>query len=106
MKKLFLLALLAGAFAGNSPARETVKIVTETDQGCLQVGSPQDVVVKIDLTAALDGKVKRTPLNLAVVIDRSGSMAGAKIEKARQAAAMIVDRLAPDDVFSLVAFDS
>ena len=106
MKKILLIALLAGAFAGNSPARETVKILTETDQGCFPVGSPQEVVVKIDLTAAPDTKVKRTPLNLAVVIDRSGSMEGPKIEKARQAAAMIVDRLAPDDVFSLVAFDT
>lgn len=106
MKKMLLFALLAGALAGNSPARETVKIVTETDQGCLPVGSPQEVVVKIDLTACPDTKSKRAPLNLAVVIDRSGSMEGPKIEKARQAAAMIVDRLTPDDVFSLVAFDT
>ncbi len=106
MKKLLMFALLAGSLAGNSPARETVKVLTETDQGCFPVGSPQEVVVKIDLTACPDTRAKRAPLNLAVVIDRSGSMEGPKIEKARQAAAMIVDRLKPDDVFSLVAFDT
>lgn len=44
------------------------------------------------------------PLNLAVVLDRSGSMTGAKIEKAKQAAMQLVDRLRPDDIFSLVIF--
>jgi Ca-activated chloride channel family protein len=62
-------------------------------------------VVKIDLTAAgHKNKVKRTPLNLAVVLDRSGSMTGAKIEKARQAAMGLVDQLAPGDLFSLIAY--
>ena len=78
-----VIILLVGAFAASPRARETVKFITETDQGCLPIGSPQEIVVKIDLTAAPDAKVKRAPLNLAVVIDRSGSMAGAKIEKAR-----------------------
>jgi Ca-activated chloride channel family protein len=40
------------------------------------------------------------------VLDRSGSMEGAKIEKARQAAAMAVDKLGDDDFFSLVTYDS
>ena len=49
-------------------------------------------------------KVRRTPLNLAVVLDKSGSMTGAKLEKTKQAAMQLVDRLAPDDIFSLVIF--
>jgi Ca-activated chloride channel family protein len=61
--------------------------------------------VKIDLSAVADRKKsRRTPLNLAVVLDRSGSMTGAKLEQTKQAAMQLVDRLAPDDVFSLIAF--
>ena len=45
-------------------------------------------------------------MNLAIVLDRSGSMQGAKIEKARQAAAMAVDQLGDDDFFSLVIYDN
>jgi Ca-activated chloride channel family protein len=64
------------------------------------------VVVKIDLSAIAERKRhRRTPLNLAVVLDRSGSMSGAKIEKARQAAIGLVNLLAPDDVFSMVTYD-
>ena len=44
------------------------------------------------------------PLNLAVVLDKSGSMTGAKLEKTKQAAMQLVDRLAPNDIFSLVIF--
>lgn len=45
------------------------------------------------------------PLNLALVLDRSGSMAGQKIRDLRQAARLTLDRLSPDDLLSIVLFD-
>ena len=57
----------------------------------------------------LEGKAptsdNRIPLNLSVVLDRSGSMAGEKLAAARDAAAMLIQRLHPDDVVSVVAYD-
>ncbi|MBK7218682.1 MAG: VWA domain-containing protein [Candidatus Promineofilum sp.] len=47
----------------------------------------------------------QAPLNLALVLDRSGSMAGQKIRDLRQAARLTLDRLGPDDLVSLVLFD-
>ena len=48
---------------------------------------------------------QRRPLNVALVIDRSGSMAGTPLRYALQAAADFVDRLTPDDRLSIVVYD-
>ncbi len=47
----------------------------------------------------------RTPLNLCLVIDRSGSMEGPPLDYVKQACAHVVDLLSPDDVLSIVTFE-
>lgn len=49
--------------------------------------------------------MQRTPLNISLVIDRSGSMAGDKIDYVRRAANFVVDNLGSEDVFSIVIYD-
>lgn len=47
------------------------------------------------------------PMNLAVVLDRSGSMAEErKMEYARQAVLSLIDRLSPQDFVSIVIYDN
>ncbi len=105
MKKKLLSIGLATACAANLFAGETLQLNLVPERGYLVRNSPQEVVIKIDLAAVANRhKARRTPLNLAVVLDKSGSMTGAKLEKTKQAAMQLVDRLAPNDVFSLVIF--
>ena len=48
---------------------------------------------------------KRSPLNLSIVLDRSGSMGGVKMVHAREAAMYCVDQMLPTDRLSVVIFD-
>ncbi|MDR3403154.1 MAG: VWA domain-containing protein [Chthoniobacter sp.] len=107
MQKQLLLTLLGGLLAftacAASPTDLTLRVTPERD--LLYSRGPREVVVQIDLDGRKPETTQRTPMNLAVVLDRSGSMEGAKIEKARQAACVAIDQLASDDYFSLVIFD-
>src|SRR5205814_9225698 len=50
--------------------------------------------------------VTEPPLDLAVVLDPSGSMAAAgKMDFAKQGVQQLIDALGPEDVFTLVIFD-
>ncbi len=48
----------------------------------------------------------RPPVNLAVVLDRSGSMSGEKLSHAKTAARQLVSQLRPTDRFSVVTYGS
>jgi len=61
-------------------------------------------LLRIEGTAPTDEQ--RIPLNLSVVLDRSGSMAGEKLYFARQAANQLLAGVHPDDVTSVVTFES
>ena len=49
---------------------------------------------------------KRKNLNLAIVIDRSGSMNGQPLEEAKKSAIMLVEKLAQTDRISIIAYDN
>src|SRR3954467_561472 len=47
----------------------------------------------------------RPPVNLAMIVDRSGSMSGEKLRVAKAAVEEAIGRLQPDDRFSVVVYD-
>lgn len=86
------------------PAPVTSKVIPDRD--VLEAGKTQKLVVKVTLDAARPPKeVKRPPVNLSLVLDRSGSMSGEKLQKAKEAAIEALRRLGGDDLFSVVAYN-
>ncbi len=55
--------------------------------------------------SAPEGTTRPLPVNLALVIDRSGSMSGGRLEQAKAAARLLVEQLRADDRVSPVAYD-
>jgi Ca-activated chloride channel family protein len=70
----------------------------------LAQGGESVMGVWVDVPTALRTTV-RAPVDLALVIDTSGSMQGAKIQAARASARSIIERLQDGDILSIDAFD-
>lgn len=65
------------------------------------------VSVLLDITAPeREEDTQRPPATLQVVLDRSGSMGGGRLDGAVRALLALVDRLAPSDNFGLVSFSN
>lgn len=56
-----------------------------------------------EVRSAMDIKVDKT---IIIVVDKSGSMSGPKIDQAREALKFVVRQLRPNDTFNIVAYDS
>lgn len=75
------------------------------ERPCLPVGEVASLPVLLRLTAPPVPRLARKPLNLCLVIDRSGSMAGEKLRQTIASVKFVVERLAPTDILSVVQFD-
>jgi Ca-activated chloride channel family protein len=64
-----------------------------------------DVLIRLTPPDVDLENIKRSPLNLSIVLDRSGSMDGEKMIRAREAATYCVDQMLPTDRLSVVVFD-
>jgi Ca-activated chloride channel homolog len=105
MKSIFNRLGLVLALGVSSAGGATLNLQLEPDQRLLAARGNREVVVKVDLASVVSQRTNRQPLNLAVVLDHSGSMQGAKIEKTKQAAMQLIDQLTPQDNLAIVEFD-
>jgi len=100
-------AVLSIAITADARVSESgVKCRVEIDRAILPAGGAQRAVVKITLDAPPPPeKSMRPAVNLSIVLDRSGSMAGQKLERAKDAAIEALRHLGPMDMFSVVVYD-
>ena len=73
----------------------------------LLAGAPQTTYLKVGLKGfQISPGETRPPVNVALVLDKSGSMTGTKLAQAKEAAIRALDRLNSNDIVSVIAYDS
>lgn len=73
----------------------------------LQADEKQTTYLKVGLTGfERSSSNARAAVNVAIVLDKSGSMSGEKIERARAAAIAALGRLGEQDIVSVIAYDN
>ncbi|MFZ2957384.1 MAG: VWA domain-containing protein [Candidatus Ozemobacteraceae bacterium] len=101
MAFVLVLGISTGAWA------DQVKVTTAFGQPYMLSAAKQTNFLKIGLSGILDNTGReRTPVNVAIVLDKSGSMSGEKLRHAKEAAIMAIERLTGEDILSVIAYDS
>lgn len=65
--------------------------------------SPQVAYLLVEVQGS--AVAEKAPLNFCLVLDRSGSMQGAKLAALKEATKRVIDTLTPQDIVSIVLFD-
>jgi len=98
-------------YTGGAPAKDCrgqrvgpLTFSVRTSNPLLPRGDRMTTHMEVRLRAHAVGKVRRRPLNVALVLDRSGSMRGAKMRDAKEAARKMVRLLEPGDVISVISY--
>lgn len=75
-------------------------------RGIPLLDQPQLVYVLTELIPDAQAAASRMPLNFTLLLDHSGSMAGEKLRTMKEAVKNMIDQLAPEDIISVVTFES
>ncbi|MFC7648618.1 VWA domain-containing protein [Streptosporangium lutulentum] len=81
-------------------------VAAHLDLDVVPLDEADEVTVLLKITAPRAPVTERAPATLQVVLDRSGSMRGHRLDGAKQALLALVDRLDPTDNFGVVTFES
>jgi Ca-activated chloride channel family protein len=108
----------AGPVAGLAKDHKGKSVVSSSGVVSLSTGLDNDfyyadssgrtgyIYLETKLGKFLNENAAKVPLNISIVIDHSGSMAGEKMEQAKRAAREIISKLTPDDFVNIVIYDS
>ncbi|MBK9584338.1 MAG: VWA domain-containing protein [Alphaproteobacteria bacterium] len=102
------LMMLTAINAQNARAdNPSVQITSQPEPFIHHDGQNQKIYLKVGLRGTKPDfdEMQRPPINLALVLDKSGSMSGQKIEDVKQAAKAMIDRLQSGDTISIIIYD-
>lgn len=95
-----------GSKMPSGPEASPVALDAALGNKFVKSGASNTLVARIGLAAKKRSVTVRPPVNLALLVDTSGSMEGRAIADARAASLALVGSLAPEDRIAVVVFDS
>lgn len=85
---------------------QQIEVSTSLGSSVLVAGQRQTIPLRVNLRGfEITNDRERASVNVAIVLDRSGSMGGDKLARAKDAAIMAIERLRSDDIVSLITYD-
>ncbi len=107
MKLIFAILICVTGVVIAQDRGNAVSLTLEMDRGVYLAESDANVYLRATVeNRQFDSVSERKPLNICFVIDRSGSMAGERIEYARKSVLEAFTKLSQEDVFSLITYGS
>ncbi|MDR1396595.1 MAG: VWA domain-containing protein [Desulfarculales bacterium] len=106
--RLAVMAALLAALFSSAPAAAAISMQAEYQQGVIAPDAEKvELVIRFKAPSPTPSSAGRSPLALALVIDRSGSMdAAGKLNYAKSAIINLMEQLNDKDVVALVAYNS
>jgi Ca-activated chloride channel family protein len=108
---VFARGKVSGATPGarfTAPGKGPVSFTSQLDRTAVLLGRDDQVRMELVIGAKEDAThpSRRVPTDVVVILDRSGSMGGEKIEHARAAVRELIAQLGSEDRFALVTYSN
>lgn len=105
IKTFFIASLSVFSLFSHAKTANQIQIRSALATPIVLENSQDKNYLKVSLTGVKFDSAKRVPINLAIVIDQSGSMSGDRIMKAKEATIFAINMLNKEDTISVVAYD-
>ncbi|TDJ49569.1 MAG: VWA domain-containing protein [Nitrospina sp.] len=107
IKSIISLLVMSALLTATGAGARTIELQVNLGTPVMEAGKIQKTFLKVGLRGFdLPIESDRASVNLAIVLDRSGSMAGEKLARAKEAAIMAIGLLNSRDIVSMVTYDS
>lgn len=83
----------------------TIQLNHAWNKSFVPTGGAENVYLLLEMKGTGEVKSERAPINVSLVLDRSGSMQGEALEYSKKACQFVIDQMGEQDILSLVAFD-